>query len=153
MPSANREEAVRLRKQGLEYAEIGRRLGISREWARQLTLVLPKKEKVRPQDKEVLKVADVAKLLGLHVNTVRQWTDRGLIKAFRLGNRRDRRYHRAEIVRFIKEREPGRQNESKEAGYSSEPGLPCGRTDPSRLPGGRAGENKPAQKREVNYGI
>jgi excisionase family DNA binding protein len=49
----------------------------------------------------LLTVSEVAGILNVHPNTVRQWSDSGLLKAYRLGTRRDRRFHREEIERFI----------------------------------------------------
>ena len=49
----------------------------------------------------LLTVSEVANILHVHPNTVRQWSDSGLIKACRLGNRRDRRFRREEIEKFI----------------------------------------------------
>ncbi len=37
---------------------------------------------------------DLARLLGLHPNTVRRWSNQGLLKAYRIGPRGDRRFRR-----------------------------------------------------------
>jgi len=47
--------------------------------------------------RRLLTVSEVAELLNVHVNTVRQWNDKGLIKSYRLGTRRDRRFSPADI--------------------------------------------------------
>jgi len=49
----------------------------------------------------LLKVSEVARLLYLHPNTVRQWCDRGLLKFYRLGTRGDRRFLRQDVIRLI----------------------------------------------------
>ena len=49
----------------------------------------------------MLTASDVARLLSLHVNTVRRWTDKGIINAYRIGSRGDRRYRREDINSFI----------------------------------------------------
>lgn len=49
----------------------------------------------------LLTVSEVANLLHVHPNTVRQWSDSGLLKVCRFGRRRDRRFQREEIHRFI----------------------------------------------------
>jgi excisionase family DNA binding protein len=45
---------------------------------------------------------EMARFLGVHPNTVRNWSDQGLLRAVRLGPRRDRRFTRQELNRFIK---------------------------------------------------
>ena len=51
---------------------------------------------------KLLTVAQVAKLLGVHVNTVRNWADKGLIKVVMLPSGY-RRFEPAEIERLRKE--------------------------------------------------
>lgn len=103
-----RDEVVKLREAGLTYAEIGRRLGISRERARQI--LTPKPPKPVPQKpnsdfKVMLATRDVAQLLRLHVNTVRHWSNQGILKSYRIGPRGDRRFRREDIDGFLKEGE------------------------------------------------
>ena len=50
---------------------------------------------------EMLTISDVAHLLHVHPNTIRLWTDRGLLKAFRIGYRRDRRFRLEDIDEFL----------------------------------------------------
>ena len=66
-----RDEIVKLRQTGLTYAEIGHRLGISKERVRQILKGPPPPHK--PAGKVMLNVSDVSQLLGIHVNTVRRW--------------------------------------------------------------------------------
>lgn len=51
----------------------------------------------------MLTVREVATLLHVHSNTVRRWSDRGLIRAQRITRRGDRRFNREEINRFLAE--------------------------------------------------
>jgi excisionase family DNA binding protein len=44
-----------------------------------------------PRPDALLQVKEVAKLLGVHPNTVRSWTDCGVLRSYRIGPRRDRR--------------------------------------------------------------
>ena len=40
---------------------------------------------------QMMTIDEVARLLNVHTNTVRQWNHRGLLNAYRLGPRGDRR--------------------------------------------------------------
>ena len=51
----------------------------------------------------MLTVREVAKLLHVHSNTLRRWADQGLIKAYRITSRGDRRFRRDDIARFLAE--------------------------------------------------
>lgn len=45
----------------------------------------------------VLTVGQVAQLLGVHINTVRNWSNRGVLPVYRVGPRHDRRFRCEEI--------------------------------------------------------
>ena len=49
----------------------------------------------------VLTTKDVACILGIHVNTVRRWSDMGLFRSFRVSQRGDRRYRYKDITSFL----------------------------------------------------
>jgi excisionase family DNA binding protein len=49
----------------------------------------------------MLTVSEAARLLHVHPNTIRQWSDSGLLKAYRLGYRRDRRFRLEDIYKLI----------------------------------------------------
>ena len=49
----------------------------------------------------MLKVSEVAELLHVHPNTVRAWSDSGLLKAYRIGYRHDRRFKPQDIEKFL----------------------------------------------------
>lgn len=49
----------------------------------------------------LLTVTGVTELLNVHPNTVRHWSNIGIIKAYRVGSRRDRRFKPEEINKFI----------------------------------------------------
>lgn len=49
----------------------------------------------------MLTVKDVAKLLNVHVNTVRRWSNNHIIKSYRITRRGDRRFRREDIANFL----------------------------------------------------
>jgi len=59
--------------------------------------------KVYSTDSEMLTTAEVARLLHVHPNTVRRWSNKGMFHAYRLGTRGDRRFNRKDIERFMME--------------------------------------------------
>jgi len=50
---------------------------------------------------QMLTVAEVAHLLHVHPNTVRLWSRIGVLKAYRIGTRRDYRFSPADIQTFL----------------------------------------------------
>lgn len=52
------------------------------------------------QMNSMLTVREVSQLLHVHSNTLRRWTDQGILKAYRIGPRGDRRF-RAEDVAVL----------------------------------------------------
>ena len=56
-------------------------------------------EAMRP----MLTVKDVARLLNIHVNTVRRWSDQNIIKSYRVTSRGDRRFRQEDISTYLSE--------------------------------------------------
>jgi excisionase family DNA binding protein len=50
---------------------------------------------------DLLTVGQVAEMLSVHPNTLRRWTQQGLLKSYRIGPRKDRRFQRAEVLEFL----------------------------------------------------
>jgi excisionase family DNA binding protein len=49
----------------------------------------------------MLTTSDVARLLNVHINTVRRWSNQGTLKTYRIGARGDRRFRREDIASFL----------------------------------------------------
>ena len=49
----------------------------------------------------MLTVNEVADLLHVHPNTIRRWSKIGVLKAYRIGKRRDFRFSMADIKTFL----------------------------------------------------
>ncbi len=58
----------------------------------------------RPTD-ATLSVTKAARLLGVHPNTLRAWSDRGRIAFYRINDRGDRRYRLGDLQRFLADAE------------------------------------------------
>ncbi len=53
--------------------------------------------------KPMLTIKDVARLLNIHVNTARRWSDQGILKSYRITRRGDRRFRQEDIALFLAE--------------------------------------------------
>ena len=49
----------------------------------------------------MLSLREVATLLHVHVNTVRRWSERGLLKSYQINRRGDRRFRQQDIDLFL----------------------------------------------------
>ena len=49
----------------------------------------------------MLTISEVAHLLNVHINTVRRWSNQGLLKSYRIGSRGDRRFKKTDIDKFL----------------------------------------------------
>ncbi len=49
----------------------------------------------------MLTPAEVSRLLHIHINTVRRWSDQGILKPYRIGPRGDRRFDKDDIADFL----------------------------------------------------
>ena len=55
----------------------------------------------------MLTVREVSQLLHVHSNTLRRWSDQGIIKAYRIGPRGDRRFRAEDIAVLLLEENKG----------------------------------------------
>jgi excisionase family DNA binding protein len=72
---------------------------------------------------DMLTVREVARLLHIHPNTLRRWSNDGRIKAYRITARGDRRFKREEIAHFLSELSSQADNwkeTKKDSGHGSE---------------------------------
>jgi excisionase family DNA binding protein len=58
-----------------------------------------KAKKTRPR---LLTTSETAELLNVHMNTVRRWSDKGALQAYRIGSRGDRRFQREDLNNFLR---------------------------------------------------
>ena len=101
------ERLVTLRNEGLTYQEIGQILGLSRQ---RIAEILAPNRRInslsinRSQSASshvLLSSTDAAKFLGVHPNTIRRWSNAGIIHAYRFGKRRDRKFHKKELEKLL----------------------------------------------------
>jgi len=65
-----------------------------------------KREKAKTRMEPInglLTLEEVCRFLHVHKNTLRRWSDQGIIKAYSIGLGRQRRFKREDIVAFIRE--------------------------------------------------
>ena len=65
-----------------------------------------------PHD-SLMTVREVAKLLSVHTNTVRRWSNRGILRGYRISTRGDRRFPRESITHFVTELHSNNGDERK----------------------------------------
>jgi excisionase family DNA binding protein len=51
----------------------------------------------------MLTTNEVARLLNVHINTIRRWSNNGILKAYRIGTRGDRRFERIDVLSLLLE--------------------------------------------------
>ena len=61
----------------------------------------------------MLTVREVGRLLHIHSNTVRRWSDQGIIRAYRITLRGDRRFRREDIALFLAKLNENKGNQEK----------------------------------------
>lgn len=63
------------------------------------------KGKRKPEDgngrRRMLTMRDACRVLNVHSNTLRRWSDLGLVKAYRIGLRGDRRFKMEDIEELL----------------------------------------------------
>jgi len=49
----------------------------------------------------LLTAGEAASLLNIHINTVRRWSNLGILPSFRIGPRNDRRFRKRDLMTFL----------------------------------------------------
>ena len=49
----------------------------------------------------LLTASEAAKLLNIHINTIRRWSNLGILPSFRIGPRNDRRFRKRDLLTFL----------------------------------------------------
>lgn len=94
-----RSEILELRGSGLSCGQIASRVGLSQQ--RVWRIVNPRRRRSSQRPKAeypvLLSTGKVARMLGVHTNTVRRWDNEGILRSWRVGPKGDRRFRRDEI--------------------------------------------------------
>jgi excisionase family DNA binding protein len=53
------------------------------------------------QIEPMLTTSEVARILNVHINTVRRWSNQGSLKSYRIGSRGDRRFRKGDVDAFF----------------------------------------------------
>jgi len=54
----------------------------------------------------MLTARQVAEFLQVSICSIRRWSDKGILKFYRVGHRGDRRYWREDVLRFLEDSSP-----------------------------------------------
>ena len=58
-------------------------------------------EKVAEETDSLLTASEASSLLSVHINTVRNWSNLGILPSFRIGPRGDRRFRKRDLMTFL----------------------------------------------------
>lgn len=53
---------------------------------------------------KILTLKQACELLNCHPNTLRNWDNKGILKAIRFGRRGDRRYNKEDVLKLLKKK-------------------------------------------------
>lgn len=62
---------------------------------------MPRNQEKKQELPELLTLKEASELLKCHPNTLRQWDKKGILKAVRFGERKDRRYRKKDIAKML----------------------------------------------------
>jgi excisionase family DNA binding protein len=87
-----------MKARDLIYVDIGGQMGISKQRVHQLH---NERRKSKKQLKSMLSSSEAASMLNIHVNTIRRWSDLGIVPVYRIGSRNDRRFKQKDIENLV----------------------------------------------------
>jgi excisionase family DNA binding protein len=58
-------------------------------------------DEVAQETDSLLTTSEAASLLHIHINTVRRWSNLGVLTSFRIGPRGDRRFRKRDLMTFL----------------------------------------------------
>ena len=70
------------------------------------------------RQKAMFTASELARLLNVHINTVRRWSNQGILKAYRIGPRGDRRFSKEDVDSFLAENLEANSRDIKEKVFS-----------------------------------
>ena len=62
---------------------------------------MPKSPKKKDKMPELISLQEACDILKCHPNTLRKWDNKGILVAVRFGERKDRRYKKDDIMKFL----------------------------------------------------
>ncbi|MGH7204287.1 MAG: GAF domain-containing protein [Candidatus Levyibacteriota bacterium] len=68
---------------------------------------------------ELLSLKETSRILGVHKNTLRQWDQKGILKAVRYGERQDRHFKKADILQLMRRRQKCKKSDEDKRENSS----------------------------------
>ena len=70
--------------------------------------------RTRKRNGNLLTTSEVTRMLHIHINTARRWSNRGVLRSCRVGPRRDRRFRREDIMSILTDLITTPEKESKQ---------------------------------------
>ncbi|MFZ1720473.1 MAG: helix-turn-helix domain-containing protein [Candidatus Moraniibacteriota bacterium] len=62
---------------------------------------MKKQQEINKEIPDILTLAEACAILHCHPNTLRNWDNKGALKAIRFGTRGDRRYKKEDVLKII----------------------------------------------------
>ncbi len=69
---------------------------------------------LNPEDRNLLTITEVSRMLHIHPNTLRRWSEEGYIESYRINLRGDRRFKMSDVQEFLKKFNPYKNTENSQ---------------------------------------